>query len=542
MFRPSSCPENPDRYTLKYAGMTYAMIDDGRVLVIVDEAASYLTVRKTTRAVDDTVGTDHHRMVLAVRRAISADAALRWQMKQGSFRLRLLVAGQSSGHLAARLCLPHLISTRPLPLYRFQRTGVAHLLRSSRVLFADDMGLGKTIQAAAALRILVASGRVRNALVLAPATLVSNWLSELARWVPELVVAKGSPAKQPRAASWDNLMDQSHVIATNYEDFRKAVPTYGCPTVDLLILDEAHRVKNWESLSSRAVRQIDCNRMWALTGTPIERDSKDLTSLLALLDPNAFTSDDAKLSPGVLRSRAGRFVLRREKKDVLAELPVVSRRHERLSMGTRQRSTYHRVGRASSTELNLLAVFSRLREICDYDPETGESVKIDRIVEILQAVERAGEKAVVFSYLLEPLRLLRTLLRATPVSWKLLVGSMNAEERERAIEEFKQQPVVALLASMRVAAEGITLVEANHVIFVNRWWNPSLNQQSVDRVVRIGQTRRVWVHTFTVEGTIEDDLDRLLKSKEALFDEMVGRLSQSTGSVAKLLAEMNEGN
>ena len=139
-------------------------------------------------------------------------------------------------------------------------------------------------------------------------------------------------------------------------------------------------------------------------------------------------------------------------------------------------------------EPNSLTVFSRLREICDYDPDTGDSVKIDRIGEILRAVQQGGEKAIVFSYLLEPLRRLRVLLQEIRLPCELLVGAMDDEERRDAIYRFKTGPPVALLASMRIASEGLTLVEANHVILVNRWWNPSLNQQALDRVVRIGQT------------------------------------------------------
>ena len=522
---------------LRHVGTTDTTIDGDPVRIDVDDVTRYLTVSTIAVLRKSVVGVRHRRLVLAAERALRSDAALRWQLRRGRFAVRL---GRQIGRggLVSRLCLPHLMSPSSLPLYPFQRQGVVRLLRSPRVLFADDMGLGKTVQAAAALNILVASGRVRSALVLSPATLVPNWLSELDRWVPELVVANGSPAKHARAPSWTSLKNQCHVIVTNYEDVRAAASAIGSPAIDLLILDEAHRVKNWDSLTSRAVRRIDCDRVWALTGTPLERDSTDLTSLLAILDPDAFTADDAKLSPGVVRARAARFVLRREKKDVLAELPPVVRKHQRLSMGTKQRSAYRDIHATSQSEANALTVFTRLREICDYDPITRKSVKIDRIVRILEAIRDNGEKAVVFSYLLEPLRLLEARLSTARLPCELLVGSMNAREREKAIARFKKRPVLALLASMRIASEGLTLVEANHVILVNRWWNPSLNQQAIDRVVRIGQTRRVWVHSFTVEGTVEDDLDRMLEAKEELFDEMIGRLSKNAGSFSRVLAEV----
>ncbi|MCY4574353.1 MAG: DEAD/DEAH box helicase [Gemmatimonadetes bacterium] len=429
--------------------------------------------------------------------------------------------------------MPYLIAREPLPLYQFQRAGVARLLKSRRLLLADDMGLGKTLQTAAALTTLVGCGRVRNALVLAPATLVPNWLDELAKWTPELVVMRGGPAKQSNKHTWRSVMTQCHVLVTNYEDVRDLVVTEAAPQVDLLVLDEAHRIKNWESLTSRATRRIGAQRIWALTGTPLERDTEDLVNLLAFLDRDAFTRTDASLPKSVLRARAARMMLRREKADVVAELPPVVIRHERLALLGPQAEAYRRA--LASQGDNTLADFGRLRTLCDYDAESGMSVKIDRIVDLVSHVGTVGEKAVVFSYLLEPLRLLATRLRMLGIGFRILDGSMNSQEREAAIRDFKGGDAVVLLASMRVASEGLTLVEANHVAFVNRWWNPSLNNQARDRVVRIGQKRTVFVHSFTLEGTIEEDLDDILETKEELFDTLIASFSRSGGKVTEAL-------
>ena len=431
--------------------------------------------------------------------------------------------------------MPYLLAREPLPLYEFQRTGVARLLRSRRLLLADDMGLGKTLQTAAALTKLVGCGRVRNALVLAPATLVPNWLDELAKWTPELVVTRGGPAKQRSRHTWHSVMNQCHVVVTNYEDVRELVDSEEAPQVGLLILDEAHRIKNWESLTSRAARRIGAQVIWALTGTPLERDTEDLVNLLAFLDRDAFTRTDASLPRGVLRARAARMMLRREKADVVSELPPVVRRHLRLALLGKQAEAYRRALAIQGE--NTLADFGRLRTLCDYDPESGASIKIDRIVDLVSQVGDVGEKAVVFSYLLEPLRLLATRLRSLGIGFRVLDGSMDSKEREAAIREFKVGDSVALLASMRVASEGLTLVEANHVAFVNRWWNPSLNNQATDRVVRIGQKRTVFVYSFTLEGTIEEDLDDILETKEELFETLVSSFGSSTDKVTDVLGK-----
>ena len=220
----------------------------------------------------------------------------------------------------------------------------------------------------------------------------------------------------------------------------------------------------------------------------------------------------------------------------MRQLPAVVRRHERIGMHDTQETAYRRA-LASQGGDSPLADFNRLRTICDYDPHSGESAKIDRIVEILSQVREAGEKAVVFSYLIEPLQLTRRRLLAMAVKHEVLVGTMDPDEREASIISFKNGDATVLLASMRVASEGLTLVEANHVLFVNRWWNPSLNQQATDRVVRIGQVRIVFVYSFTIEGTIEEDLDRILESKEQLFDDLIGHLSRGKRRLSDVLLQ-----
>ena len=468
---------------------------------------------------------------------MAADAAIPWQLHRGEGCVRLNLHGSGRSSLASRMCRPHLASFKPLPLYEFQRAGVARLLRSRRLMLADDMGLGKTIQVAGAMRSLLACGRIRNALVVSPATLLQNWLQELRKWTPELVVILGGPNRQVRNRGWQELMDHCHVIVTSYEDIRDGMDSRNAWKVDLLVVDEAHRLKNWNSKTTKGARLVQAQWIWALTGTPLERDSEDLANLLAFLDRDAFTSGDASLPVGVLRSRAGRFVLRREKSEVLKELPTVVPKHEYLVMGEMQAMAYRRAS-SSRPDENPLAKFTRLRTICDYDPKTGESSKVDRIVTIVREVAAAGEKAVVFSYILEPLWLIESCLSLCGITSERLVGSMDSTERRDAIDRFRHGKSDVLLASMRIGSEGLTLVEANHAVFVNRWWNPSLNEQAKDRVVRIGQHRTVFVYTFTSTNTIEEDLDRILARKSELFDKLVRQLSVGGSDLQQCLDEM----
>jgi len=287
-------------------------------------------------------------------------------------------------------------------------------------------------------------------------------------------------------------------------------------------------------------------RLWALTGTPVERDAEDLAVLMSLVDPRRFSSEDRELHLSALRARARPYLLRRRKRDVLRDLPAVVEREEELELTKRQLEAYRSTIAANKRPQlpNLaLKLFGQLRAICDLEPTSGESSKLDRIEELLEEVVELGEKAVVFSYLLAPLReLTKRLGLAGNTGYILLTGDMGLGDRERAVTQFKQDPECSvLLASSRVGAEGLTLVEANHVFFLNQWWNPSANTQARDRVVRIGQTRTVWVWTFVCRGTVESRLREILREKEKTFEELVENIRRGgfSGEIQDLLAEPN---
>ena len=222
-------------------------------------------------------------------------------------------------------------------------------------------------------------------------------------------------------------------------------------------------------------------------------------------------------------------MLRRLKQDVLNELPDVIDTKELVELTARQRRAYSsaRSRPLSKDVSDVLQRLTLLRSICDVDPRSGSSSKLDRVVEILQSVREAEEKAVVFSYLLQPLDVLaQRLNRGEPhLAVVILTGALSIDERERALRKFKSdESITALLCSSRVGGEGLTLTEANHVIFINEWWNPSANAQARDRVVRLGQERIVHVHRFRCRGTIEESLEKILNRKSEAFANIVDAL------------------
>lgn len=454
-------------------------------------------------------------------------------------RLRLGV-----GHLIRPWVLGHEELTPPPlgSLYAFQRDGVEWMLsRPGGLILADDMGLGKTVQVITAVRLLMNRARIRRILVLCPKSLLPNWDAEFLKWAPELGVATVTPPARIKEAAWRALTWRRHVLLTNYEQMRAPPEVLRSQPPDLIIADEAHRLRKRAAKLTTGVIELRPGRFWAVTGTPLERDADDLATLLSVIQPLRFSARDAALHPSSLRAQARPFVLRRRKSEVLKELPPVRDTVEHIGLTPAQERAYRRTiaeVRQAGDGGNELALLTRLREICDFDRSSGHSSKADRIMDLLPRIRDSGEKAVVFSYLLEPLRALQTRvqrsigLRAS----RLLVGDMTGEERDRAVQEFREDPeVLVLLASTRVAGEGLTLVEANHAFLFNQWWNPSTNRQATDRIVRIGQKKDVRIYRFCCRDTIEERLETILENKSELFESAVEALA---GDPSQLLALM----
>ena len=418
-------------------------------------------------------------------------------------------------------------------LYPFQQHGVDWLVGRRGGILADDMGLGKTVQVITAMRLLFNRAEIRTALVLCPKSLVANWERELGHWAPELAAAIMVPPARIREEAWAAVAGRRHVLLTNYEQLRDPPGILLRAPPDLIVADEAHRLRNYGSRATAGAFRLRPSRFWAITGTPLERDLEDFATLLSLVAPESFAPSDARQHPSSLRSQSRAFVLRRRKQDVLSDLPPVRDVTETLDLldvqATAYRATvrgYRRGGNGGKGEE--LALLTRLQALCDMESERRASSKLDRVVALLEGIRENGEQAVVFSYRLDPLRELQW--RITE-SWgrnaaELLLGAMDARERDYAVARFRRnERTLALLASSRVGSEGLTLVEANHVFLINQWWNPSANDQARDRVVRIGQRRPVSIYRFCCRGTIEEALAKILKSKRELFDTAIDRLA-----------------
>jgi SNF2 family DNA or RNA helicase len=459
---------------------------------------------------------------------LRSDAILRRKLSKGEILIKEFSIDEISEDRIIKLIRPYILPLKVSDsLYSYQRQGVAWLLSHNRGILADDMGLGKTYQAISAARRLIRAGRINWGLIVVPKSLTINWLDEIARWAPELQVVNVRYTDLNQDGGWLKIISSNHLVITTYDSLRGDIQKIINNPPDLIIADEAHRLRKRDSLTFQSFRRIQSNYLWALTGTPLERSSEDLVVIMSLIEPRQFAMNDLALHISSLQARSRPYFLRRTKSEVLSQLPPVVERVEVIELSDEQRKTYDRTSRSNAYP-NHLAQFSKLREICDYDESSGESSKIDRIIELVVDISDAKEKVVIFSYTLTPLSVLANRLKSLGINFRILLGELSIDERKIVIDEFKQNyEITILLASTKVASEGLTLTEANNVIFVNKWWNPSTNIQARDRVVRIGQQKIVQVISFKAKFTLEESLEKILQDKQRTFDQVISALATS---------------
>ena len=426
----------------------------------------------------------------------------------------------------------------PGALMPFQVEGVQALLSNDRLLLADDMGLGKTLQAIAALRILHARGESASCLVAAPASLLGQWRREIAKWAPELsaIIVQGNTADR----AWQWAADRD-VTLVSYETLRSdfggnTQAPVRRRTWDVVIADEAQRIKNRND-TSNALKGLKRVRSWALTGTPIENHEEELASILEFVDHDGSGTPKHYL-PGVeLQARHRELQLRRKKAEVLDDLPPKQVSKLTIELNPTQRASYDNAVRDGTVHLkslgadvrvqHVLELITRLKQICNADPKTGASSKLEDIKERLGALAAQGHKALVFSQYTNDISGVDAAVNFLQEFNALrFTGDMSHEERDAAIEKFKAHDEhKALVLSLRAGGLGLNLQEASYVFHLDRWWNPAVERQAEDRAHRMGQTAKVNVFKYSCADTIEARIDEILERKQGIFDQLVDDVS-----------------
>jgi SNF2 family DNA or RNA helicase len=441
---------------------------------------------------------------------------------------RDLVKFEDRLHYLLQPPLENLLAAQSLAFHRqpfpFQLDGIAYLYPRHEAVLADEMGLGKTMQAIVAMRLLAHEGRVRRILVACPKPLVTNWRRELAEWAPELPVAVVEGSQSEREWLWKHAHDG--VLIANYEmlvrDRQHAANAP--PGFDLMVIDEAQRIKNASSATHDAVCSVPRARSWALTGTPIENSSEDLVGIFQFASPGRLRP---QMKPAAIRQAVSDHVLRRTKDNVLTQLPPKTISDLEIGLTAEQWAAYKRAEDDGVVRLNDLGaevtihhVFElvlRLKQICNFEPATGASAKLDRLEADLEECAASGRKAIVFS------QWVRTIERMKPRLARFgaleFHGRIASNRRDGVLQQFRDDPHSnVLLMSYGAGSVGLNLQFAGYVFLFDRWWNPAVEDQAINRAHRIGAAGPVTVTRFYSAGTIEERINTVLEQKRELFN------------------------
>jgi SNF2 family DNA or RNA helicase len=412
----------------------------------------------------------------------------------------------------------------PFRPFKYQFDGVAFLYPRHEAVIADEMGLGKTMQAIVAMRLLAQQGHVRRALLVCPKPLVTNWQRELALWAPELPVTVIEGKQSRREWLWQNAKEG--VLIANYESLvrdREYLTAVEEP-FDLAVTDESQRIKNRSSTTNEVVCSIPRRRSWALTGTPIENSVDDLVGIFDFVSPGCL---QPQMKIANIRKSVSDYIIRRTKDQVLTELPPKLFRDAEIELTPEQQLAYELAEKEGIIHLNELEesltiqhVFElviRLKQICNFDPVTGASAKFDRLAVDLEECVASGRKAIIFSQWVSTIDQLRERLKDFgPVEYH---GRVPSNRRDEVIRTFKEDPSKHLiLMSYGAGSVGLNLQFAGYVFLFDRWWNPAVEDQAINRAHRIGATGPVTVTRFLATGTIEERINRVLEEKRELFN------------------------
>lgn len=448
-----------------------------------------------------------------------------------------------------------------LPLFPYQREGMLHLAFTERAMVADEMGLGKTIQGIAAAALLHRMGKADRCLVVTPASLKTEWEEQIEKFTHlPCEVVYGS--RLERVAIYQN--PSAFFTIVNYEQVRSdALDINAAFKADVVILDEAQRIKNWASKTARAIKRLDSRYAFVLTGTPIENRIDEIYSITEFLNPaifgplfrfnRSFYSFDEKGKPSgyqrldEMREKLKPVVLRRRKYEVETELPERTDETRFIEMtegqtsdyGTYQEKVSRLIHASKSRPLRkeeherLMINLNCMRMLCDtqfiLDQETKVSPKLDELVEIFDtALADPDTKIIVFSEWIRMLTLIREHLESQKVGFAWHTGSVPQIKRRKEIKAFKEDPDCRVFLCTESGGAGLNLQNASVVINVDLPWNPAKLEQRIARAWRKGQRRPVTVINLVARGTIEHGMLETLAIKQGLSDGVLDGMGDFT--------------
>ncbi len=435
-------------------------------------------------------------------------------------------------------------------LYPFQREGALFAAEAGRAILADDMGLGKTVQAIAAARIMAKEFGVERTLVICPASLKHQWKSEIEKFTAcRALVVEGAASRRQRQYEQpaDFVIANYDIVLRDMEAIRRLAP-------DLVILDEAQRIKNWQTLTAKSVKRIQSPYALVLTGTPLENRLEELHSIVEFVDRHRLgplfqflhrhqiVDPDTQKVVGYQRLKEisqtlAPILLRRTRSEVLRQLPERVDKNFFLPM-TRIQRRYHEDNRtvvarivakwrkhqflSEADRRRLLIALQNMRMACDnaylLDQKTHAGPKLDELMTLLgEILERPDTKVVVFSQWTRMNDLVARRLEEAGVRYVYLHGGVPAAKRKELLRVFRDDPDARVFLSTDAGGVGLNLQSASVVVNLDLPWNPAVLEQRVGRVHRLGQDRPVRVVNFISEHTIEHGMLNVLAFKQSLF-------------------------
>ncbi len=395
-------------------------------------------------------------------------------------------------------------------------------------------------------------------LLIGPMSLVGNWQREAARFTPKLRVYVHHGGGRHRGDDLARAAAAADLVLTTYGTAARDRDALAAIEWERVICDEAQALKNSGTRQARAVRSIPARSRIALTGTPVENHLTELWSIMEFANPGLLGPREAfrerfavpieaygdEEAAAALKRATGPFILRRLKTDktIISDLPEKQVIKVWCNLTPEQASLYQatvddmldRIAGSEGMERRglVLATMAKLKQVCNHPAHLlkdgsrlpGRSGKLERLEEICAEIVERGEKALVFTQYAEFGAMLRPHLEARldrPVLW--LHGGVTKKRRDEMVRHFQEDAAPAIfLASLKAAGTGLNLTAANHVVHVDRWWNPAVEDQATDRAFRIGQTKNVQVRTFVCVGTIEERVDEMIERKKALAEHIIG--------------------
>lgn len=417
-------------------------------------------------------------------------------------------------------------------------------------ILADDMGLGKTLQIIA---LICANDQAGQSIVICPTSVVLNWHNEFQKFAPHIQVVAIQGTADHRKALIEGS-SEAHVLLTSYELLRRDIEEYDNHRFSYIVADEAQYIKNHNTQNAKALKRLQGDHRFALTGTPIENSLAELWSIFDFIMPGylfGYSKFKKQFEAPIVKNRDTKiaerlqkfvapFIMRRLKKDVLKELPEKIETVIYSEMLPEQKKVYNaylakakmdftkelQANGFGKSQMKMLALLTRLRQICCHpglflEDYPGQSGKLNLCMELIEDSTKGGHRILLFSQFTTMLGKIAQELGERDINYSMLTGSTPTKERMALVDEFNAGEVPIFLISLKAGGTGLNLTAADIVIHYDPWWNLSAQNQATDRAYRMGQTNKVQVFQLIAKDSIEEKIQKLQDKKKDLTESVI---------------------